>query len=321
MVLCQQRENVCSAPEKNVSPANFAGGVRLFSLRAKTIATEKVKRFIVPWDGIERGTMVKKRFVLLCIALAALFSLCGCSANEKAGLPRLIIGCDDYEPYNYTDEDGEPAGMDVELAQEACRRMGYEPVFRQIDWNNRDELLNSGEIDCLWSCFSMDGAENDYAWVGPYMHSRQVVAVLNDSPIKKLEDLEGKSVAVRVGAKAESIFLHASDDNIPKVETVYSLNTMDEISIALRNNYVDAGAGYAAALREALQNDGVAFRFLDEDLSHASLGVAFAKNGDAALQEKLEKALAEMLADGTTRHILMGYGVEVEKALGGLAHE
>lgn len=265
--------------------------------------------------------MIGKRWSLWCLAAALLLSLCGCTAGTEQARPQLVIGCDDYEPYNYADEDGEPAGMDVELAREACRRMGYEPVFRRIDWNERDALLESGEIDCLWSCFSMSGQEDAYAWVGLYMTSRQIVAVLEDSPIRTFGDLEGKSVGVRVGSKAEDIFLKHTEENIPLVGSVFSLNTVDELATALRNDYVDAIAGYAAAAREMLQNDGIAFRFLDENLSEATLGVAFAKDSDPALWDKLAAALGEMLDDGTTREILAGYGVDTDKALGGLGDE
>ena len=263
----------------------------------------------------------KKQVLLLYLTVILLFSFCSCSVEKESSLPTLIIGCDDYESYNYTDADGDPAGLDVELAREACARMGYEPVFRQIKWDERDTLLETGEIDCLWSCYSMDDQEERYAWVGPYMNSRQVVAVLEDSPIHSLSDLKDKTVAVRVGTKAESIFLKRLDTNIPQVQNVYSLNTLDEIATALRNEYVNAVAGYAAALREILQNDAIAFRFLEEDLSHASLGVAFSKNSDPAIRNALSTAFKEMLSDGTTKHILEGYGVETDKALGGLAYE
>ena len=273
--------------------------------------------YCFPSEGVD-DVMPGRRILQVIAALLCAVLLAGCGAQEES-LPQLVIGCDDYEPYTYTDADGEPAGMDVELAREACRRMGYEPVFKRIDWSQREALLADGQVDCLWSCFSMDGQEDDFAWVGPYMYSRQVVAVLESSAIQSLSDLEGKSIAVRVGTKAENIFLENTEENIPQVGTVYSLNAVEEISTALRNDYVDACAGYAAALREALNNDGVAYRFLEEDLSHAALGVAFAKDGDAVLREKLSAALAGMLADGTTKRILEASGVVTEKALGGLA--
>lgn len=55
--------------------------------------------------------------------------------------------------------------------------MGYQAVFTTIDWEQKKTLLDSGEIDCIWGCFSMDGREQDYQWAGPYMVSRQVIAV------------------------------------------------------------------------------------------------------------------------------------------------
>ena len=259
-----------------------------------------------------------KKPLLFSVIVTFLCTLCACASGRESTLPQLIIGCGDAEPYNYADADGEPAGIDVELATEACARMGYEPVFRRINQDEGDALLESGQIDCLWSCLSIDSTAGDYAWVGPYMRSRQIVAVLKDSPIQSLRDLEGKSIAVRLGGKAERIFLERSNTSLPAVRYVYSQTSMDEVATALRSNYVDAVAGYAATIREALQSYDVDYRFLEEDLSHASLGIAFSKNSDAALRERLGQVLAEMRWDGTTKRILENYGVDTEKALSNL---
>lgn len=264
---------------------------------------------------IAQGEKVMKKIFIISFMIVGIFMIGGCSRQNTGKMPQLVIGSDEYRPYNYTDEDGEPAGIDVELAQEACRRMGYEPVFKHIEWNQRDEYLADGEVDCLWSCYPIDKNE-EYEWVGPYMYSRQVVAVLEDSPIYTLSDLEGKSVVVRVGSQAEDIFLKRTDKNIPQVKNVYSLNDVDEIITALRNNYVDACAGYGATVTVLLNNAGVSYRFLEEDLSRAELGIAFPKNSDSALRTQLETTLEEMHKDGTMGHILEGYGLNEKKALG-----
>ena len=264
--------------------------------------------------------MKAKKFLTCLLTAVLAVSLCACFGTQ-AEKPKLIIGSNEYAPYSYTDETGEPAGLDVELAREACARMGYEPVFRKINWDSRDELLTGGGVDCLWSCFSMDGQESGYDWVGPYMRSRQVVAVLSDSELQRLTQLQGKMVAVRVGSKAETIFLRHAETNIPSVQTVFCLNSMDEVATSLRNGYVDAVAGYGAAVREALREGGISYRFLDEELGHANLGIAFARSGDRELQRKLTQALKEMQADGTTERILEGYGIDIEKALGSIRYE
>lgn len=252
---------------------------------------------------------------MISILIVGMLLYVGCSEKKSENLPQLVIGCDNYEPYNYTDEDGEPAGIDVDLAREACSRIGYEPVFRYIEWSKRDSYLEDGEIDCIWSCYPMD-VEGNYAWIGPYMYSRQVVVVTDDSPIQKMSDLNGKSVVVKVGGQAEDIFLKRTDNSIPEVKNVYSLNDVDEIVTALRNNYVDACAGYSATLTVLLNNAGVRYRFLDEDLSRAKLGIAFEKNSDTRIREELTEALEEMREDGTTERILKSYGLDAGKALG-----
>ena len=50
---------------------------------------------------------------------------CGGTNAKDSGLPQLIVGSDTYPPYIYLNNDGVPAGIDVEIATEAFRRMGY----------------------------------------------------------------------------------------------------------------------------------------------------------------------------------------------------
>ena len=78
--------------------------------------------------------------------------------------------------------------------------------FKLINWEDKKELLESGEIDCIWGSFSMDGREEEYQWAGPYMTSYQVIAVRTDSDIYSLQDLEGKTVAVQSTTKPEELF-------------------------------------------------------------------------------------------------------------------
>ena len=35
--------------------------------------------------------------------------------------------------------------------------MGYEPVFSYINWEEKKELVESGDIDCVWGSFTIDG--------------------------------------------------------------------------------------------------------------------------------------------------------------------
>ena len=122
-------------------------------------------------------------FVVVCLLAAA----AGCGADGQPGgedeLPELVIASDSYEPYHYIEANGDHAGIDVELAREACSRLGYRPVFLDIAWEDKDSYLEKGLADCLWGCFTMTGREQDYQWAGPYLVSRQTVLVRADSGI------------------------------------------------------------------------------------------------------------------------------------------
>ena len=101
---------------------------------------------------------MKRITALILTCLLSVGLLCGCGAQQpEPALPEIIIGSDTYPPYVYLDDNGDPTGIDVEIATEAFRRMGYQAVFTTIDWEQKKTLVDSGEIDCIWGCFSMSG--------------------------------------------------------------------------------------------------------------------------------------------------------------------
>ena len=203
----------------------------------------------------------------------------------------------------------------MELAIEAFHRMGYEAVFQNIDWEMKKTLLEEGEIDCIWGCFSIDGRENEYNWTEPYMISRQVVAVNRSSDIYRLSDLEGRTIAVQSTTKPESIFLERTDSRIPLVREVYSLEDRELLYTSLGKGYVDAIAAHETAIRQYMKDYDADYRILDESILTTGIGVAFAKNDTRGLSEQLSRVFEEMRADGTTRTIIGRYLSDPDKYL------
>lgn len=158
----------------------------------------------------------RKATKILAALLAVLCLLCACSAQpvpqedaaSQPDLPELRIGVDTLNPFFFTDENGDPAGIDAEITAEACRRAGYTPVFVPIDWDRKDIYLQNERVDCLWSAFSENEREDDYLWTEPYLQSNLRVIVSAKSPDKDLASLNGRAaLAVRAGSKIEEIFL------------------------------------------------------------------------------------------------------------------
>ena len=254
----------------------------------------------------------RRAFLNGCTLLAASAALggltaCGGTDAKNSDLPQILIGSDTYPPYIYLNNDGTPAGIDVEIATEAFRRMGYAARFEVIDWEQKTALVESGAIDCIWGCFSMQGRETLYRWAGPYMVSRQVVAVNADSSIQSLSDLAGKTVMVQSTSKPEGIFLSGSDPRIPQTVEVFSIEDRNVQYAMLACGYVDAIAAHETAILQYMKDNNAAFRILEEPLLVTGLGVAFAKNDSRGLDHQLNDTFAQMREDGTLERIVGKY--------------
>ena len=258
--------------------------------------------------------------VVAFLSLAMMLAAFGCStasrddASAASAVPEtsdnakiLVVGCDDYPPFTYNDEAGDMTGIDVEIITEACRRIGYQAQCRFINWETKDSLLAEGLIDCIASSFSMSGRQSKYRWVGPYMKSRQVVAVSPGSDIETLADLEGKVVAVRSTTKSENVILDEINEAVPNVGVVYSFADRAYLVPSLLKGYVDAIASHETSILQYEADYGVDLRILDDPLLETGVGFAFDLNDDRGIDQALSAALDDMRGDGTMEQILSRY--------------
>ena len=264
--------------------------------------------------------------LLIALALVGVFgvAMVGCSglsdsaqkaSSEEAdaaqakgdNLKTLNVGSDLYPPFVYNDEYGNIVGLDVEILTEALARIGYKPNYQLIDWEKKKELLASGELDCVMGSFSMTGRESEYRWAGPYLASRQVVAVDPESDIYTLADLEGKVVAVQSTTKPEGILLNRTNENVPQIKELYSFSDRSFLNPALVEGLVDAIAAHESSLLTYEKDYGVTYRILDEPLLEVGLGTAFDINDTRGIDVKLTHAYQDMLADGTMERLVAKY--------------
>lgn len=240
--------------------------------------------------------------VVLCVGI-----LCACTSRESdrsdstADLPQLKIGVDTLEPFYSIDGNGNPVGIDAEIALEACRRAGYEPVFVPIIWDEKDTALADGTVDCLWNAFSEDGREDQYSWTVSYMESNLRVIVEAGTRDRTPKDLNHSlGIAVRAGSKVEEIFLNSTEPALP----IYSCGSFDIAKTAFVKGYTSALACHEAVLQQMLNENPGLYRFLDGNLMTVHLGVAFSRNAPSAAYGSLDAALREMKEDGSLDEIV-----------------
>lgn len=160
----------------------------------------------------------------------------------------------------------------------------------------------------------MTGREDEYNWAGPYMRSRQVVAVNEDSNIYTLDDLKDKVIAVQNTTKPEDI-IRSHDGTLPELRKVISVQRRDLIFILLSKGYVDALAAHDTSVDQFMADTGLKFRILDEPLQSVELGVAFDKNDTREISTKLTEVLMAMQKDGMTERIIGKYLQNVDTYL------
>lgn len=267
--------------------------------------------------------MKKRGFMLLAVFMAALFlTSCGNKSqkiknSKQQHLKQIIVGYDLYEPYAYINEKGTITGSDIELAKEALKRMGYQPVFKKITWGSQKKLLKNKTIDCVWCGFSIDGREKQYQWTRSYLKCYQKIAVRADSKIKKISDLQGKRIAVQVDTKTEDYFLKQQAQGKLSLEQISTYKTLMDAVAAFNKGYTDAVAAHDEALRDYIEGNEKAYRILDTEIFQTNLGVAFDLSYDKETVTKLSDTLDKMIQDGTIKKIVTKYGIDSKQLVEG----
>jgi len=270
---------------------------------------------------------MKKKLALI-MGLAAALCLCvgmlaGCGGNSSssssasdsgsadAEAMTLVLGFDKgYPPYGYVGDDGEYTGVDIDLAKEACDRLGWELKLEPIDWDAKDALIDQGNITCIWNGFTYEGREDKYAFSDQYMINAQVVVVKADSDIKTLADLKDKTVITQVDSAA----LDVLDNDMKDLQDTFKGGKAQTISdynnafMQLESGTVDAVACDLSIAAYNMAGKPDVYKQLDEQLSSEHYAVGFKKGEEGqALADQITATLKEMDADGTVKTICDKY--------------
>jgi polar amino acid transport system substrate-binding protein len=216
---------------------------------------------------------------------------------------KLILGLDDsFPPMGFRNENNEIVGYDVDLAKEVARRLGIELTLQPIDWNAKEQELNTGEIDCIWNGFTItDERKQNLLFTPPYLKNAQVIVVKGNSPVSNLRDLAGKTVGTQAGSSS----VDAIDDAPEFKASLRDIVEYKDFLTALMD--LDVGGIDAVVIDLVVANDninrsGKPFRILGETLGEEEFGIGFRKN-DRALADKVWATLLEMAGDGTIARI------------------
>lgn len=252
-----------------------------------------------------------KKLMAIVLICASIFTVFGCKKTQKGDNSlvelkqrgKFVLGLDDsFPPLGFRDDDNQIVGYDIDLAKEVAKRLGVEFVAQPISWDAKEMELNTGKIDCIWNGLTItEERKQALAFTFPYLNNAQVLIVRNDSGIKTLADMKGKSVGIQSGSSAQdavegnAAFSSSLGEKVMFKDNITALNDLDI-------GGVDGVVMDSVVGNYSISQTGKPFSVLDEVLSNEEYGIAFRK-GDIKLRDEVQNILLDMAKDGTVAAI------------------
>ncbi|PIE13490.1 MAG: amino acid ABC transporter [Rhodobacterales bacterium] len=236
----------------------------------------------------------------MMIAAAALAA--GFAAQATADT--LRIGTEGaYPPFNYIESDGTIAGFDVDIALELCKRMEVKCDVVAQDWDGIIPGLLANKYDVIVaSMFITEERKKQVSFSDPYYLAAMTHVVPKGSGITEFtnESLAGKII----GAQSGTTQADYAEATYPDAE-IRLYPTQDEANLDMASGRIDLQVGDMLPMLDwtTKTEDGSCCELAgdpitDPDFVGEGVGMAV-RQEDNELREKLNKALAEIRADGT----------------------
>ncbi|MBP8950134.1 MAG: transporter substrate-binding domain-containing protein, partial [Candidatus Promineofilum sp.] len=142
----------------------------------------------------------------LALIIAALLCLTGCAAGNDTwpqieGSGVLRIGVDPTFPPFATADGADAQGLDIDLARALADELGLEAQFTYFGYDGLYDALATGQVDVLISALVVAPERTaDVAYSDAYFDAGQVLIVPQASAVAGMADLDGRTVAVELGA-------------------------------------------------------------------------------------------------------------------------
>lgn len=206
-----------------------------------------------------------------------------------------------FEPYEYYEND-KIVGIDAELAELICAKLGYTLVIDDMDFDSIITAVQSGKAD-----FGMAGMTvteerlQAIDFTDPYTTAIQVIIVKEGSEkVKSADDLKTATIGVQMGTTGDIYVSDFEKDGA----TIERYNKGADAVLALAQGKVDAVViDNEPAKAFVAQNEGLTI--LEEPFENEQYAICVAKGSD--LTQKINAALAELKAEGKVDEVINKY--------------
>ncbi|MBD8603596.1 transporter substrate-binding domain-containing protein [Pseudomonas sp. CFBP 8771] len=212
-----------------------------------------------------------------------------------------------YPPFNYMDSNNKPQGFDVDIAMALCDKMQARCTIVAQDWDGIIPALLARKYDAVVaSMIDTEERRKKISFTNHYYKTPLSVAVGKQS---KLDDAQSTFKGLVVGAQSSSTqSIHAEDVYGKAGAEVKLYPTADAANADLAAGRLDVVIGDKFPLQEWLKKSGAACCRMLGDVDGTTANAAIAvRQDDDSLRLRLNKALDEIVADGTYQKIASRY--------------
>ena len=265
---------------------------------------------------------MKKFKKIMALALAA----CGNNANnggssadsDKAadsdwayvqGKGKLVIGMTLFAPMDYMDDNGELTGFEVDFGKAVCKKLGVDIDFVEINWDAKENELNSKKVDCLWNGLTItpDRKEN-MSITDAYLGNKQVMVTSKDNVEKYGKDITDARIVAETGSAGEEL---ATANDFFKTAKFTGVDSQAKALMEVKSGTADiAVVDYVTSIGSI--GEGTDYTDLAvvtaQEFEPEEYGIAFRKGSD--ITEKVNAAMKELAADGTLLKIAEKYKLQ-----------
>lgn len=266
---------------------------------------------------------ISKMTKAAAVSAAALLALTACNSGDggngeedEASGDVITVGIAGEVPYSYLDENGEPDGATVALAERIFGEMGYEVEAELVDWDNLIPGLNAERFDAISAGMSITPERcEEAAFAEPEIMYTTALVVEEGNPFG-VENLDDVLAAQESGEDITLATLTAG------IEAGYAtdlgldyegVGSADEGLEMVQGGRADVFAMTAISLNQMTEDaEGVEVtdpfvQEIDGVLQYGAGSTVFRQNDTETLNEYNEH-LAELKASGELGEILGEYG-------------
>lgn len=245
-----------------------------------------------------------KRVFLLTLAVVmtvCLFAGCGQQAGQQAEVETLTMATNAaFPPYEFY-ENETIVGIDAEIAGKIAEKLGMKLEIIDTEFGSIVAGVQTGKYDMGMAGMTVtEERKASVDFTTSYATGIQSIIVTGESVIATLDDLAGKKIGVQQDTTGH---IYAADEFGD--EMVIPFNKGADAVEALKTGKVDCviidnepAKSFIAA------NEGL--KILDSDYAVEDYAICIAKE-NTELLEKVNKALEELIADGSVKAIVDKY--------------